>query len=207
MMKLAAVALVAAVAALSGAAAQPTPPFCHDLDCPRYTVVAQNATANVEIRRYQSAQWVSTNVTGMSFDTAQYTGFNRLFKYIGGANEKNMKVKMAAPVLVDIYPGQGPSCNSTFVVSFFIDFDLQGKAPAPTEGDTYLRVAPEMTVGVRSFPGYAVWSNTQPEFTALAASLAANGTKVDPSHEIFAGYDAPFRVIGRHNEVMFVVTK
>eukprot|EP00544_Gedaniella_sp_CCMP2646_P000026 CAMPEP_0202503894 /NCGR_PEP_ID=MMETSP1361-20130828/43078_1 /ASSEMBLY_ACC=CAM_ASM_000849 /TAXON_ID=210615 /ORGANISM="Staurosira complex sp., Strain CCMP2646" /LENGTH=87 /DNA_ID=CAMNT_0049137257 /DNA_START=114 /DNA_END=373 /DNA_ORIENTATION=- len=81
-----------------------SPPFCNNLDCPVYTVVTK--TAQYEIRKYAPSVWSSTNVTSVdSYNDATREGFQRLFKYISGANTNGTKVPMAAPVLVDVYPG------------------------------------------------------------------------------------------------------
>lgn len=201
---LAAVALVAVAAA--GAMASWTPPkYCNGLDCPRFEVLSSNATTNVEVRRYEAAQWVSTNLTGVDYDQATSAGFRRLFRYISGANEQGVKVEMAAPVLVDVYPGAGPSCNSTFVVSFFVPFSYQGKAPAPSSPDVYLRTLPPCKVAVRQYSGYAPWSAAQPQLTALAEQLQRDGVAFDQTFETTAGYDSPFKVFGRHNEVRFAL--
>ena len=44
----------------------------------------------VEERCYDEAKWVSTNVMGMVRDEATSIGFQRLFKYITGTNDKGM---------------------------------------------------------------------------------------------------------------------
>ena len=49
----------------------------------------------------------------------------RLFKYISGSNKQNQKVKMAAPVLTKIIPGQGPTCETSFEIKFFTPFKFQ----------------------------------------------------------------------------------
>ena len=42
-----------------------SPWFCHDLDCPEYTSLANitNDGQTVEIRKYEAQLWASTNVT------------------------------------------------------------------------------------------------------------------------------------------------
>lgn len=111
--------LLCLVALAALALASSTPSFCHGLNCPAYSVVSTNATANVEIRDYSNSTgtWVrapsmsimidsplqaSVNITGMDYTTAISEGFMKLFKYIQGANVGNHSVEMAAPVLVEV---------------------------------------------------------------------------------------------------------
>ena len=46
----------------------PPPSFCHGLQCPEYSVLA--TTKAYELRRYAPSLWVSTVVTGASYDAA-----------------------------------------------------------------------------------------------------------------------------------------
>lgn len=49
----------------------------------------------------------------------------RLFKYIDGGNEDEVKIPMTSPVLVDVEPSCGPFCKNNFTVSFFVPFNFQ----------------------------------------------------------------------------------
>ena len=49
----------------------------------------------------------------------------RLFKYISGSNEGKTKIDMTSPVTVQTSPGQGPACESDFMVSFFLPYKYQ----------------------------------------------------------------------------------
>ncbi len=119
---------------------QAGPSFCNGLDCPVFNVI--NSTKDYEVRHYPTSYWTSTTIEGRNFSYATgegsnspfrlYVGFNRLFNYISGANAQHQKVPMTAPVEASVVPGQGPFCDSTYEVSFFVPFDLQpNKAPQP----------------------------------------------------------------------------
>jgi hypothetical protein len=49
------------------------PWFCHNLDCPRYTVL--ESTDDYELREYEAASWVSTDVSAYAYALAARTGF------------------------------------------------------------------------------------------------------------------------------------
>eukprot|EP00310_Coccolithus_braarudii_P008483 CAMPEP_0183365508 /NCGR_PEP_ID=MMETSP0164_2-20130417/85040_1 /TAXON_ID=221442 /ORGANISM="Coccolithus pelagicus ssp braarudi, Strain PLY182g" /LENGTH=209 /DNA_ID=CAMNT_0025541059 /DNA_START=26 /DNA_END=655 /DNA_ORIENTATION=+ len=192
--------LLLLVSLFSVAMAWDEPSFCNKLDCPQFTVI--NSTHNYEIRSYKPSVWSSTNVSGIDYDSAVRSGFMKLFDYIQGHNQPNVKVEMAAPVLVDIFPGAGPACNSTFRVNFFMPFADQSNPPAPSDPTVIIRRVPAATFAVTSFGGYMQPFNSTvlPHATALDQALSSAGISHD--HMLHtAGYDSPFKIFGRHNEV------
>ena len=182
-----------------------SPWFCHDIECPKFTTEAEKG--KVEIRNYEATAWVQTNFTGAGEDDyslAVGKGFNRLFRYISGANEKNVKIPMTAPVLVNIHPGAGPNCNTTFTVGFFVPFEFQKDVPKPASDDVYVKCYGPGKVAVMSFGGYAMgWEAQKKHFTALAEKLQDLGVKFKETPLATAGYDSPFRILNRHNEVWY----
>ncbi|EQB78755.1 heme-binding protein 2 [Camelus ferus] len=104
-----------------------------------------------EIRHYGPAKWVSTSVESMDWDSAIQTGFTRLNSYIEGKNEKEMKIKMTAPVTSYVEPGSGPFSESTITISLYIPSEQQSDPPRPSESDVFIEDRAEMTVFVRPF--------------------------------------------------------
>jgi hypothetical protein len=150
------------------------PWFCHENDCPVYSVVS-NST-DYEIRNYISAKWVSAAISSTKYTSAVLTGFDKLFQYISGTNVPKKTVPMTSPVLTAINPGAGPFCGSNFTVSFFIPYNLQnGPIPEPTDPIVFIETFVQQTVAVRSFGGFL---NTDQDlldqFIALQTSLEKN---------------------------------
>jgi hypothetical protein len=205
--------LLVVTALLSGlivvASAKWDPPaFCNGLDCPRFDVIAEcNTTAPFEVRRYPAQQWVSWSTQGPSYDGIGNQAFYHLFNYISGANALELKINMTAPVLTRIDSGAGPNCNSTFTVSFFIPYALQGLAPEPSAPDVFLQTLPETFVAVRAFGGYAdSWElEVLPQLIALAEAVGNGSLPIVNSTESVAGYNAPYDIFNRHNEVALVI--
>jgi len=176
------------------------PAFCNDLDCPKYTVI--ETSEDYEVRSYDASKWVTTSLTGVSLDAAGYTMFMRLFRYIGGANANGVKIEMTCPVITRIIPAPGPACESNFTMSFFVS-PKEGTPPAPTDSTVYLSDKETMTVYVKSFGGFA----KQADWIKHAADLAdalPEGTEHHKDFYYTAGYDAPFKLFNRHNEVWFI---
>lgn len=199
--------LLALFCALSVATASPW--FCHDINCPNYSIVKN--TSSYEIRKYPSTSWVSTDVKGLSWKTSVSSAFMKLFGFISGSNDKQQKIPMTAPVISKVSPGQGPNCENDFVVSFFLPYNLQGKPldslPQPTDSTVYLSNYTAMTVAVKSFGGFASDDDVTTNIADLGNALEQDHISFDQVNYFTAGYDSPFRVFHRHNEVWLVVNQ
>lgn len=181
------------------------PWFCHGINCPAFS---NSSVDGIEVRNYGSNRWTSTEVQGVSLDDAMETGFHRLFDYISGANSAGKPIDMTAPVLTQVLPGAGPNCNTTFKVSFFVPFDYQAPndpPPAPTDSTVFTETIPAMKVAVKSFGGQPKEDAMIAEATLLEEQIAKDDDlEKDPqAGESWwaAGYDPPFRLTNRHNEV------
>jgi len=186
------------------------PWFCHNIDCPAYTVInAKNETTIKlwEERLYPAAYWTETYVSGLDYDKAMSTGFMRLFDYISGDNDQRMKVAMTAPVLNYITPGAGPFCEDFFNISFYVPNQLQGMAPVPAKPDVYDIEKDTMRVFVTSYSGFSSIEKVRNAASTLAQDLLQHGEEFDEEHIYYAGYDSPFRFLNRHNEVWLIATK
>merc|ERR1712094_34948 len=121
------------------------------------------------------------------------------FNYISGKKEAQVKIPMAAP-------GAGPACEQDFVVSFFVPFADQAN---PTPGgdaspDVYIEDRAAMdTVYVDSYGGWSSESSVISNAQKLAEALKKAGKAFDDGEFYYAGYDSPFRILRRHNEVWF----
>lgn len=175
------------------------PWFCHDLDCPKYKKLDE--FDDVELREYAPTKWASTVVKETSYDKAVRTGFWRLFKYISGENEDKAKIPMTAPVRVKITPSQGPFCEDDFVVSFFVPFEFQENTPKPSNEAVFLDSTPGGRYYVAAFGGFAKEAKVIARASELVEKLDKAKKKYVQGPYFEAGYDAPFRLINRHNEV------
>uniref|UniRef100_A0A8D1FQF6 Heme-binding protein 2 n=1 Tax=Sus scrofa TaxID=9823 RepID=A0A8D1FQF6_PIG len=157
-----------------------------------------------EIRHYGPAKWVSTSVESTDWDSAIQTGFTRLNSYIQGKNEKEMKIKMTAPVTSYVEPGSGPFSESTITISLYIPSEQQSDPPRPTESDVFIEDRAEMTVFVRSFDGFSSAQKNQEQLLTLASVLREEGKVFDEKVYYTAGYSSPFELLDRNNEVWLI---
>lgn len=182
-------------------ASRSAPDFCHNLDCPSFTVL--NKTESYEERSYVKSVWVSTTLTGIALDPAVSKMFFKLFDYIQGNNAKRQKIDMTVPVLISIIPGPGPACESNFTMSFFVSPKV-GDPPKPTDATVFLSQLPEQRVFVRSFGGFATQDSWLKNAELLGNDLQRDSKAFIKDYFYAAGYNSPFEVLGRHNEIWFI---
>lgn len=114
---------------------------------------------------------------------------------------------MTSPVLTSIVLGAGPFHSSAYSVRLYLPEKFHAFPPVPLpELQLQLDKWASRCIAVRTFPGFARDSNVVKQAEALAVSLRkspwANSTYSGGSHAYsIAQYNAPFRFIGRVNEV------
>ena len=175
------------------------------IDRPPY-VVMQKLAENIEIRKYGAAKWVCTKAAGPAGSYSNYRSgmFNKLFKYISGQNSANQKIAMTSPVTTDykVYDNQlmTPQSNVEIAMRFYVAKDQEANVPVPT-GDAYVVQDPEMIVAVVQFGGYASTQDFLNYRNVLINSLGSEANNYDLVNIMTAGYDPPFKPVGRTNEV------
>ncbi|XP_041951078.1 heme-binding protein 2-like [Alosa sapidissima] len=174
--------------------------FSTGLQYPKHSNL-ESKGEDYEVRTYEATRWVSTTLTGMEADAAMNVGFRRLFKYIQGENEKKVKVEMTAPVTCRVEPGAGPACESSFTVSFFIPQEHQADPPTPSSPDVVIENRPEFTAFVRTYGGFSREEMARAEHLKLIESLRRDGVQFREDPYYRAGYDSPFKLTNRRNEV------
>lgn len=174
-------------------------PYAHGLETPNYTVTASDENG-FEVREYQPSKWIATTITGTDRKAALYSDFMLLFKYISGTNQENQKVAMTTPVLAKVDAIQDED-KSNITVGFFVPFEFHDKPPAPTNPDLSIVDLPAMTVYTQSFGGYESNEKVAQHLAELKEKLAQENKEYIKDCYYTAGYDPPYRIFGRHNEV------
>ncbi|XP_037305434.1 heme-binding protein 2 [Pungitius pungitius] len=174
--------------------------FSTGLQNPKYTA-GDKKEQDYEVRTYHDTKWVSTAVSGMQWDESMKTGFRRLFKYIQGTNHNNVKVEMTAPVTCRVAPGAGPACESQFTVSFYIPEEHQDNPPEPSDPEVFVEHRKEFTAYVRTYSGFSTEDMKREELLKLMESLQRDGLQYVDQPFYTAGYDSPFKLTNRRNEV------
>ncbi|XP_025900009.1 heme-binding protein 2 isoform X1 [Nothoprocta perdicaria] len=174
-----------------------------DLQSPRWSSV-ETMTEDYELRQYETAKWVNTVIRGETQKEAMRQGFWKLFHYIQGKNEKayyfllEIKIDMAVPVTCLVKPG----C-ADFKISFFLPFEHQDSPPQPSDSEVFVEERKAATIFVRSFGGFASPEKFAEEAEVLARSLRNRGQLFHEDFFYTAGYNSPFKLFNRHNEVWY----
>ncbi|XP_038127100.1 heme-binding protein 2 [Cyprinodon tularosa] len=174
--------------------------FSVGLKNPKFTA-EESKSQDYEIRTYHAAKWVSTTLSGMQSEECIKTGFRKLFNYIQGNNQNKAKVEMTAPVTCRVVPGAGPACESQFTVSFYIPDEHQANPPEPSDSDVFMEERKEFTAYVRTYGGFANENTRREELLKHLESLKRDGVEFVDKPYYTAGYDAPFKLTNRRNEV------
>ncbi|KAM5165482.1 heme-binding protein 2-like [Mantella aurantiaca] len=172
------------------------PPFCGRSDCPKYQV--KQKYDKFELRAYEAIRWVVTPLESDFFGLEMVISFRRLYKYITGSNAEALKINMTVPVVIYVPLNQPPAGNST--MSFFLSHEVENP-PQPTDPNVFLSNSPATSFYVRSFGGYALDPTYTKEAGVLAEELRALGLEFEDSFYLRSGYNDPFTVFNRHNEV------
>ena len=105
--------------------AQDEPVFCHDLDCPKYTLVAKKT--GYKIRYCAPSKWVGGTFNGSSYNKVEPHGFDLLFEYISGTYSAKEKIPMASPVATEIVPSPGSIVLVRKITQFYSSLPLHTK--------------------------------------------------------------------------------
>lgn len=173
------------------------PEFYHGNEGPKFKVLSDESCEDYETRLYEPTKWVSTKTESSDLGDSMGKGFWKLFNYIGGKNEAKSKVAMTCPVRGTVTTLDGD--KSEIVTSFFVDKSKD--CPAPTDETVFFQEQEETKVYVRHFGGFSNNNLYKEHLQALKDSLDRDGRCYVTGIYYTAGYDPPFRLWGRRNEV------
>lgn len=173
-----------------------TPKFCGKSKCPAYNLTA--CGDGYEKRCYVASSWVMTAADKL--DTKMFSPmFRRLFSYIRGRNERRQKINMTVPVMVAMsYNITDHKTKSN--MAFYVPLK---SPPKPTDAKVSLQKCPAGCAYVRSFGGYVKSRSLlmYKQLYLLSKALKKDKIAYKKGQSAYAGYDAPWKGINRHNEV------
>ena len=129
--------------------------------------------------------------------------FMKLFDYIEGDNQESAKIPMTVPVLNEV---KGNGELKKLKMSFYIPEKFQNYPPGPKDPTVFIEKK-EFCAYVRTFGGYPLlYSQYVAEIDKLKKMLLKAGLKrsFEKGLAMYAGYDAPWKIFGRRNEVMLL---
>lgn len=151
-----------------------------------------------EIRFYPSAVLATVYSKAKTYKELAGPGFNKLAGYIFGGNDKETKIAMTAPVRMDINDS-----NSSMSFVMPSNYSVEN-LPKPNNASVEVKKVPEEYVAVITFAGYASDKEIKSYSEKLQKLLLENGILSKGNYR-FLGYNPPFKILGRRNEIIVSV--
>ncbi len=165
------------------------------IETPKYTVL--HTIDGIEIRRYPKMTIARTRVSGPSMDQNGSSGFRSVANYIFGGNERNQKISMTAPVVMDL----NDSASLYFVLPSKFALD---QLPKPNSSSVQISELGPTTMAVVRFGGFSTDAKISAQ-CAVVQRFAEEHKLLHKSEFQYMGYNAPWDVVGRRNEVALTI--
>ncbi len=168
-----------------------------DIETPDYKVI--KTLGNVEIRQYPKMVVAQTSLTNRSFENQGSNGFRTIAGYIFGGNEGSQKIAMTTPVVMRM----GDSSTMYFVMpKQYAKNDL----PKPNSNNVRILEEAEKTLAVIAYGGFSSDEKIEKHRMKLENTLLENNIKTKGAF-MYMGYNAPWDVVNRRNEVAIEVVE
>lgn len=188
--------MVASLAALAFITSSLMGLFSDTVEIQRYTVLESHG--NIEIRHYPEAVLATFRSAGSDYSSVANGSFRRLANYIFGGNQRGESIAMTAPVHMQM-GDKGSEMAFVMPASYTME-----SLPRPNDPSVTLVKSSEETVASIRFGGWASDEKLADEAAQLATWLSERGIRITGPWR-YLGYNAPWKVMGRRNEVIFPI--
>lgn len=147
-----------------------------------------------EVRQYEASLFTSVKMSTNKYEEASSKGFSVLAGYIFGGNDKNEKIAMTSPVSV--------SLSDTMTMMFMVPKNYQKEnLPTPNQQAIEFKEEPARRMAAITFGG---WSSSEKieKYKQELIELLATENIEHTNKFFFFGYNAPFEMTNRKNEVL-----
>lgn len=159
-----------------------------------YPYVVKQKYDRFEIRSYEATLFTTVKLSSKGYKNTSSQGFSILAGYIFGKNERNEKISMTSPVSM--------SLEDSVTMMFMVPKKLNKETlPKPNQSAIEFKEEPAKLLAAIRFSGWANDAKIEQYKQDLKADLDAEGIKYTNKFYFF-GYNAPFEVINRKNEVL-----
>jgi len=154
---------------------------------------------NFEIRNYESTLFTSVKLSTKNYKESSSKGFSILAGYIFGDNDKNEKIAMTSPVAMTL--------EDSMTMLFMVPKKFEKETlPQPNQAEIVFKNEPAKTVAAITFNGWA--DDEKIERYKQDLKLALDTQKIPYTNRFyFLGYNAPYEVFNRKNEVIVELSK
>jgi hypothetical protein len=162
----------------------------------KYRVVKKET--DFEVRFYPPATFATIKSSAKNYRELSGSGFRKIAGYIFGNNESSAKIAMTSPVHMDINEDES---SMSFVMPS--QYDIKS-LPRPNDAKVELHESPSEYAAAIEFGGFANDATISKYAEQLKKSLEDKGIKAI-GHYRYLGYNPPYQLIGRKNEVIVAV--
>jgi len=159
-----------------------------------YTYVVDKKYDTFEIRSYEATLFTSVKLSTKGYKNSSSKGFSILAGYIFGNNERNEKISMTSPVTMTL--------EDSMTMMFMVPKELKKEMlPKPDQSLIEFKDEPAKTVAAIHFNGWANDKKIEKFKQKLKSDLDTEGITYSDRF-YFLGYNAPYEVFNRKNEVI-----
>jgi len=151
-----------------------------------------------EIRYYPPATFATIQSSAKNYRELSGSGFRKIAGYIFGNNESSSKIAMTTPVHMDI---NDEGSSMSFVMPSAYDIN---NLPRPNDANVKLHQTTGEYVAAIAFGGFANDASIKKYAAELEKALGNKGIK-SIGHFRYLGYNPPYQLVGRKNEVIVTV--
>jgi hypothetical protein len=167
------------------------------IEMPAYSVIKKYGS--MEIRQYPNMIVAQTMLMQSSQDQRMSNGFRTIAGYIFGGNDRNQKIAMTAPVVMKM----GDTASMYFMMPKQYN---STQLPKPNSSKVEIVNERARVLAVIRFGGFSSEMKIEKYKNKLAAIISENNLKTTGPY-IYMGYNAPWDVINRRNEVAIEVVE
>ena len=162
-----------------------------------YPYVVNKKYKAFEIRTYDAALFTTVKLSSNKYKTESSRGFSILAGYIFGKNEKSQKIAMTSPVSM--------SLEDSMTMMFMVPKKFNKESlPEPKNSQIEFKQEPKKTVAAIRFGGWANDKKIEKYKQKLIIALNSEGI-LYTNKFFFLGYNPPYEVFNRRNEIIVVL--
>jgi hypothetical protein len=162
----------------------------------KYTVIRKEK--DFEIRFYPAATIATIHSNAKTYKELSGPGFRQLAGYIFGGNARETQISMTAPVHMDI--NDSVSTMSFIMPTVFNESNL----PKPNNPNVIIKKTSQEYVAVIRFGGFTSDDDLKFYSAKLQKLLKEKGISTY-GHYRYLGYNPPYQLIDRRNEIIISV--
>ena len=168
-----------------------------NIEMPKYTVL-KSYGKNIELRQYPTMIVAKTSVKDKSFENSGSDGFRSIAGYIFGGNEKEQKIAMTSPVVMEL--------NDSATMYFVMPSQYKKEElPNPLNKKVTIQEEVSKVLLVVRYGGFSSDARIESHVNVLKNIIQKHNLKATGGF-MYMGYNAPWDIINRRNEVAIEIT-